>query len=565
MKTPIDQLPPQVLLEVFAYVKDFDWSADNHKPWYRLLWVCRWWRQLVTGTPTLWNHVDISSYMKRDLVEACLTYSKQAPLDIEITGTSTAQNAWIVDRVLPHIHRIRRLHVCGMKEAADEALKTLLGKTMPVLEGLAVSFKSDTRPRGPYPLPDFMPWLHEPKEPFLWDLSTERFPSLRALSLGGALKINGPLPMFRGLRKLELSGCLSTPMTIAQFAQYLSQLSQLEELSVKYYRPDIPGPPATPATTEPFSLPPSLRKLTLKDNWYYTIPFLSSFDLPASLSLKVIRAHDYDDYGDMTEDMMMEGFPLSVLHALPPKWFLWPILDDITSIELRHFLSGCFMLVGTTPDGRALELVALVPPEWPQEHPQGSPGRLDNFRDLLDVFDQSPVEEIFVNGHDAQEIDREAWEDAFEAFPKLKRVKVDNTDSLTEFDTRLSLLEALRPHKRLRRESYREPSETVPAPQIESLVFTSEAREKEDDEFAATLAHCLIVRKARGCPLKHLRLYLDYIARPECEEEAAPANAKRVETYKKALEDAVEDLQLEVFNEFNGHRSSHFWYYEGHL
>ncbi|KAJ2972143.1 hypothetical protein NUW54_g12336 [Trametes sanguinea] len=180
MKTPIDQLPPQVLLEVFAYVKDFDWSADNKEPWYRLLWVCRWWRQLVTGTPTLWNHVDISSYMKRDLVEACLIYSKQAPLDIEISGTSTAQNAWI----------------CGMKEVADEALKTLLGKTMPVLEGLVVSFNSDTRPRGPYPLPDFRPCLHEPKEPFLWDLSTECSPSLRVLSLGGAIKINGPLPMF---------------------------------------------------------------------------------------------------------------------------------------------------------------------------------------------------------------------------------------------------------------------------------------------------------------------------------------------------------------------------------
>ncbi|OSC99603.1 hypothetical protein PYCCODRAFT_819893 [Trametes coccinea BRFM310] len=562
----IDRLPAETLLEIFAYVRNFAKSFVDYEPWYRLLWVCRRWRTLVTETSELWTDIDINKHMKRNLVEACLTFSKQARLDIGMSGTTTTQNAWIVERLLPHVNRIRRLQVHSMDETADDALKTLLGKTMPALTELKVSFTTKTRLKGPYELPEFLGPVHdELEEPFLWDLTPERYPALRELCLGSALEIDGPLPVFRRLRKLELHGCLSAPMTITEFAHYLSHLPALEELSLKHYRPEIPVAPATPVTSEPFLLPPTLRKLILKDNYYYTIPFLSSFDLPFSMSIKVIRALDIVDYGDMTTEMLMEGYSMSVLHALPPKWFLWPILDDVTSIELRHFLSSCFMLVGTTPDGRAVELVGEVPPEWPREESEDSPHRLNNFRDLIDAFDQSPVEELFVNGHDAQEIDQDAWEDAFAAFPKLKRIQVDHTDSLTEFDTRLSLIEALLPQKRKRREAYREPQATVPVPQLESLVFTSSAFDREDGEFSSTLAHCLTLRKERGCPLKHLRLYLEYTARAENEEAEAPANMKRVETYQKALGETVERLELEVINNFYDTRSSRLWYYEGNL
>ncbi|KAI9060781.1 hypothetical protein FKP32DRAFT_1632211 [Trametes sanguinea] len=565
MKISIDHLPAEVLLQVFVHVRRFKLFLDDSELWYRLLWVCKRWRTLVLEAPALWATIGINKRMKRNLVEACLTFSKQALLQVDIRDTTTAQNAWIVECLLPHLHRIRRLQIRDMEDTADEALNTLLEKAMPALEELGVGFTSKTRLRGPFELPPLMPFLHEPKDPFVWDLAHEHFPSLRSLFLGSALKVNGSLPVFRRLRKLELSGCLCAPMSISEFAFYLNHLPELEELTVDRFRPEIPVPPATPVLADPFHLPSSLRNFTLKDNYYYTIPFLSSFDLPAHMSVKIVRAQDFFDYGDIEFESYVNGFPMSVLYALSPRRFSWPILEEITSIELRHFLSSCFMIIGSTPDGRTLELVGIVPPEWPQKHPKGSLLRLNTFNDLIKVFEQSPVDELFVNGHDAQEIDQGAWGYALTVFSDLKRIKIDHTDSLTEFDARLSLLEALQPAKRRRMQPRGDLQLTVPSPQLESLVFTSSADRKEDGEFSSTLSHCLKIRKERGCPLKHLHLYLDYSARPECEEEAASVNASRVETYRNALYETVENLQLEVFNEYHRTRSSRLWYYEGHL
>ncbi|KAI0354550.1 hypothetical protein OH77DRAFT_1437538 [Trametes cingulata] len=533
----INRLPVEILLQIFQR----SYALLDYEPWYRLLWVCRFWRGLVQNCPSLWGTITLKKNFKQDFLEASLRFSGAVPLDLTVRGTSSARNLALVEALLPHLARIRSLHVQEMGDVKNEALKTLLHEKMPMLEELSANFKTKTRPLGPYPIDEAMllPGLHDPEEPFVWHLSPEQFPRLRCLSLGTGLMINGQLPVFPGLRRLGLRECASAPMTVVDFAQYLSQHPRLEELAMYRFRPAVVPVPA------PMSFPPSLRKFTLEDHSYYTAPFLSPFFLPPHVDVKIVRLLDYMDTGDFPEGQW--AISPTVQDALPQVLGTLPILAEVSSIELRHYMSSYYSVLGTTPAGHTVRLTSNV-----RDSEGCDEEEFDSFFDLIDVFDGAPVVELFVNGNGDKSVDEGHWGAAFEAFSLLERIVIDRTGSLSDDDARLGLLKALEPvrHKKNAMASSGDPPAAVPAPQLKSLVMTSSAYNKEDKEFSKVLARCLKKRKEHGAQLEKLHLKLEYLARPEMEKEMEGDNARRYKMYTKALRSLVRDLHVEVVNDF---------------
>ncbi|OJT05725.1 hypothetical protein TRAPUB_3453 [Trametes pubescens] len=536
--SPINCLPEDVLVQIFRDVHALRDDWEECYRWYRLLWVCQAWRSIVRSFPALWNDIKLSKGFSQSYLEASLTYSQNCPIDVSIQGTTPAQNSVIIGMLLPHVARIHILHTRGTGNADDKALRTLLSQKMPILNEISVNINTKSRPMGPYEIDEYerMPGLHTPEESFVWDLRPEQFPALRKLYLGTGLMIKGPLPVFPGLKRLELVELRHGSMTIIQFARFLAQLTELEELCIYRFRPTIAR------VQSPMALPPSLRKLAVEDNAYYTAPFLESFHIAAHVDLKIARLRDYMDLGDFSDDDALVRAPF-VQDTLPSDHGMLPILKDVTSLEVRHYMMSSYSLRGATRAGRTVRLVGHLPEDWTREYKD-----LNSFLELVEVFGDANVTALFLNGNDSTVIDLDDWEEALNTWPCLERIEIAQTDSLTKFDARLSLLDALLPPEF---EEGEDPEDTMPVPWLKTLTITSTAFYQEDVELAEALASCLKERKDAGFLLHRLHIKLEYIARPEAEHECAKDNKQRVRVYSKALKHLVKHLKLELVNDFH--------------
>ncbi|EIW52531.1 uncharacterized protein TRAVEDRAFT_24040 [Trametes versicolor FP-101664 SS1] len=534
--SPIGRLPEDVLVQIFRDVHALRDDWEECYQWYRLLWVCQAWRAIVCDFPALWNDIKVSKDFSQSYLEASLKYSKDSPIDVSIQGTTPAQNAVVIGLLLPHVARIHILYTSGMGDADDMALRQLLSQKMPILDKISANIKTKSRPMGPYNVPAHtrIDGLHTPEEAFVWDLRPEQFPALRELYLGTGIMLLDSFPIFPALKRLELVELRHGSMDIVQFARLLAQLTELEELCIYRFRPTITN------VQSPMTLPPSLRKLSVQDNAYYTAPFLASFHIPAHVDLKIARLRDYMDLGDFPEN----GWELTpfVHDALPSDVGTLPIIKDVTSLEVRHYMMSTYSLRGATPAGHTVRLTGHLMEDWPREYKD-----LHSFLELVEVFGDADICTLFLNGNNCTEIDADDWEEALSTWPGLERITIAQTDSLTRFDARLSLLDALLPPEFAEGE---DPEDTMPVPWLKILTITSLAFRQEDVELAEALASCLKERKDAGFPLHRLHIKLEYIARPDAENECKKKNKWRVRMYSKALKHLVKHLKLELVNDF---------------
>lgn len=500
--TSILRLPEEVLVEIFLLAQD-PWEG----PWYRLLWVCRRWSTVGRGAPILWREIEIRERPNVAFVEACLRNSQTIPIDV--TFSETVDFAGSLALLAPHIGRFRRLHLAGIKDTKDAAVHRLLSETMPMLEELSLSFAASPPPR--LDLDEYSPRYGEDTELFMWAPRIEQFPNLQSLSLGRAVSIQGPLPVFLTLRKLEFHDFLPAPFTLPDFARFLLQHPHLEDLSVRKYRPTLEKVRA------PFALPGTLRKFSLEDNAHYAKPFLSSFYLPPDVDVSLIRARDYMDHGDLganfsevARNLDVPGM-LTVTRMLPDARYLLPILPLVSKVVVRREFESFHSIIGTTPSGNVVELSGRAPDPAESDVRDG----LKLLRDLVAIFAGAPLVEICIESHGSSKIREEDWVLALNAFPTLECLSVLGTGG-GEWDARYTLLDALQsapPKKSRGKKKGKGSSSTLtPAlwPQLKSLTILADALHKEDEELAEELAMCLKNRADRGSRLQELRLILKY-------------------------------------------------------
>lgn len=127
--------------------------------------VCRHWREVALGTPTLWSNISTRMIRSKSFLSMFLARSRSAPLDLHIDGQETwIENGEEYTMILKNTERIRCISIRGAV--------SLLQSSYPNLERLSINF-----PKPGYPFPP----LVQPK----WEsLHPSLFPRLKVLKVG---------------------------------------------------------------------------------------------------------------------------------------------------------------------------------------------------------------------------------------------------------------------------------------------------------------------------------------------------------------------------------------------
>lgn len=106
--------------------------------------ICRTWRLVALGTPSLWRNVYIDQNTKLAMTEIWIERSKAVPLDVcvELVDTSKVEHARRIAALLaPHAERWRVFR-WSSSLGLEEAFTAISGKKAPLLEVLSLDDRS---------------------------------------------------------------------------------------------------------------------------------------------------------------------------------------------------------------------------------------------------------------------------------------------------------------------------------------------------------------------------------------------------------------------------------------
>ncbi|KAG8696921.1 hypothetical protein FRC08_006844 [Ceratobasidium sp. 394] len=146
---PFNKLPTSVTVYILSLADTsciFEYRDGHHKsleyrpsPLANVSVASKWLRDVATGTPSLWTHIDLSvnephetAYMH--YARSCLQYSRERPLDVHIlddTSENRRRSAGVIATLAPHAHRIASLNVGASESVMNEILVSLFGKANP--------------------------------------------------------------------------------------------------------------------------------------------------------------------------------------------------------------------------------------------------------------------------------------------------------------------------------------------------------------------------------------------------------------------------------------------------
>ncbi|KAH8106800.1 hypothetical protein BXZ70DRAFT_1003703 [Cristinia sonorae] len=140
---PFSRLTSDILIIIFQQlVQDY---SDPHEAsfgsysWMGVAQVCQIWRDVVLTSAILWTNIS-TRYPKYAL--ACIERSGDAALSLVVyTGSSRDNVAAVLDAVLPHVKRLRRLivpsnYLRSSDDTVHELLRPLVESPAPMLESL---------------------------------------------------------------------------------------------------------------------------------------------------------------------------------------------------------------------------------------------------------------------------------------------------------------------------------------------------------------------------------------------------------------------------------------------
>ncbi|KAJ3551234.1 hypothetical protein NM688_g4823 [Phlebia brevispora] len=234
----IARLPAEVLCEVFAAC-----LLPLKRPLYwrfKLLHVCRGWRQVALSCPQLWTTI----YPTRpEVVTTLLTLSRTLPLDLRFEGCARKRNAFEMHRlVLAQMSRVRRYAPFVVDDQIARLLNSIESTLeAPLLEDLQVDL-SEART----------------EVPAFWALS---MPCLQSLKLtmprhqSSKLR-DGTLGILMSLVRTSLTS-LTLVNHRADPTEFIDVLASLPSLKCIFLRHPIQS------TLEEDVLPPPIRKVIL--------------------------------------------------------------------------------------------------------------------------------------------------------------------------------------------------------------------------------------------------------------------------------------------------------------
>lgn len=141
-----DNLPTELLVEIFRHARADD-PCDAYKEKYRypvaLSHVCRYWREVAVGAPTLWTSIRILARYTEVTTQAALIYmerSKTCPIFLTWFTDPTDVLAVIGGVIIPGAERWQRITlIAGSKIAPDALLAAMEPLDFPILQDVEIS------------------------------------------------------------------------------------------------------------------------------------------------------------------------------------------------------------------------------------------------------------------------------------------------------------------------------------------------------------------------------------------------------------------------------------------
>lgn len=357
--TPIETLPPELLIRVLHLTLESHSIRTRHQVLYQLLTVSSTWHNAIMGTPSFWSTVHI--HLTTKSLATALERSRNNPLTIYCPEPTSrcvkvypgGQIQLFFEAITPHIARWQSVTVGGLLYFGD--VRTTLELPAPMVEYVHLR-------RG-----------HEPVGLAHLNLFSGQAPRLESLTLHG-VSIPWESPILSGLLYLVLTNVAYPWPSATQILRMLSKCPQLKYLE---FRTDDFGDPAYDVPSQDPVFLPNLAIVIL-------------YNLPRELLCPIaerIRAPKCShlilgtDWNTPSAgpDVVAESLINSTAHFIPP------IYSQLSSNAKASFtLDG--MEVEDGPDGPILE--ARIG--------GGKPHNLWLFKRFHDHFQGVPFHRIFL-------------------------------------------------------------------------------------------------------------------------------------------------------------------------
>ena len=146
---PFDELPTELLVEIFRRARAtsiLDDSITKYPYPVALSQVCRYWRKVALGAPTLWTDIHLVQYDTEEIREAARTYlerSKTCPIFLtwfpDHYQTYADIREVIDDLIIPRAERWQRITlIAGNNTATDVLLDGMESLDFPILQDLEI-------------------------------------------------------------------------------------------------------------------------------------------------------------------------------------------------------------------------------------------------------------------------------------------------------------------------------------------------------------------------------------------------------------------------------------------
>ncbi|EGN96756.1 hypothetical protein SERLA73DRAFT_161770 [Serpula lacrymans var. lacrymans S7.3] len=225
---PISRLPPELLSTIFthcAHSPHLHEHATFSIRFIKVGHVCRHWRAVALGCPSLWSNL-VFSYPR--WTDEMLIRSKMAPLVVKVDLTyMTPKVVEALQQALKHSIRVKDFKLIASKEMMEKLLNQVSGPA-PLLESLSLSnsrYSHYTTESG-YPLPEVM--------------FEGQTPRLRRLELFKC-DISWNSALLSGLTHLDIRNtAASARPTMSQVLSALERMPSLQVLTLEESLPTLP-------------------------------------------------------------------------------------------------------------------------------------------------------------------------------------------------------------------------------------------------------------------------------------------------------------------------------------
>ena len=140
---PIHKVPDDILILIFSFFpihSDVLRKKDWPQTWLTITHVCKRWREVALNTAQLWA-VLWYSWSKREVLEAFISRSRQAPLEVELFEADSDKLTDALHLVLPELGRTKSLTLSMETEAFEEFEEDnyKIPAVLPLIRSLSIS------------------------------------------------------------------------------------------------------------------------------------------------------------------------------------------------------------------------------------------------------------------------------------------------------------------------------------------------------------------------------------------------------------------------------------------